>query len=386
MNILILQPCESAYAVLTDLSSKLFHAMSTLNTHRVIMHMPDKSDHIPVALKKIHGLIEQYDVTHIFGFNGISLDLTLNKAHEDIQHFGWLVDYPVHHVNRLNSPIHNKVIFSANPQHAYYISSMTSSAYAGALSLGATCPETEIRFPIYQRPFDVVFIGSWMGEPEPLWEKSTDAAVKRIAGEALAHLLEDDSADVFLVLKKKFHQYGISIERNSQLMNTLIWYLDMYMRKYLRLKMMRSIVQSGLKTLVVGSGWSDHFHGDQLYFHDPVNNEFINEIYKNCKIAICLNSNNGGCERAFQALASGCSVFSFGGVPIAQLSKQHTGIHLVASGAPEKQIAAQLRQWCEQITQDLSLHPDPSLFQSSHAWSSVAEQLIGAMTQQAVTA
>lgn len=373
MRLMIFQPSKSAYDVLTDFSSKLHQAFVTLDACQSTLYVPGQSKYASDEW------IDHHQITHIFGFNGVSMTVSLNKAHEDIPHFGWLVDYPVYHYGRLSSSLPNKLIFSANQQHRHYISALTNSRYVDSLTLGATYSGADIQHPINGRDFDVVFIGGWMGEPESLWEKSPEPIVKKIANETLAVLMADDNADVFLTLEKKFKQYGISLERNIDLINVLARYLENYLRKYLRLKMMRSIVQSGLKTLVVGSGWSEHFAGDHMYFHEPVNNEFINEIYKHCKLAICLNSNNGGCERALQALASGCVVFSFGGMAIEQLALDNKNINISPSHLSEKNIAIQLKQLHEQVMAHSSHLPEPEFSAHEHSWLSVAERLMHAM-------
>jgi hypothetical protein len=298
-----------------------------------------------------------------------------------LHYVGWIVDHPLYLSNRLDIGYPSKNIFTSNPQHSHFIHAMTQSTYAGPMHLGVSEIAQGKSYPMHLRPFDVVFIGSWMDLPEKPWEESSDELVKKLTQQALDILLSDDSADAFLVLDKKFKHYGIDLTQNTSLMNTLVRFLDMYMRKYLRLKMMRSIVQSGLKTLIVGTGWSDHFSGDHLYFHDPVDNHLIGEIYKNCKIAICLNSNNGGCERAYQAIASGCGVFSFGGLPIERMAQENQGIRVVASHTAETHIAAQLIHWRNQIIEDTSVQPDPDTFVAEHSWQQVAKKLTMAMNE-----
>jgi len=297
----------------------------------------------------------------------------------DLQYFGWLVDYPVYHISRLNSCYPSKNIFTSNPLHSHFIQTMTQSTHSGTMHLGVSDFEHRTSYPIHLRPFDVVFIGSWMNFPEKPWEESNDVLVKKLTKETLDILLMDDAVDVFLVLEKKFKYYGIDLNQNTNLMSTLVRFLDMYLRKYLRLKMMKAIVQSGLKTLIVGTGWSEHFSGDQLYFHEPVHNHFIGEIYKNCKIAICLNSNNGACERAYQAIASGCSVFSFGGVPIENLALENTGIRVVPSSNTETEIASQLIHWRDQIIENTSIQQDADSFVARNSWKQVSKRLTLAM-------
>jgi len=381
MNLLILQPSVSGYEVLIDFSNKLLEATTSSSDHMAFQYIANKNLALEDTLTDINKLTRRFNITHVFGFNAVYLNLMPQIENQDLRYFGWLVDYPTYHTSRLDSGYPSKNIFTSNPQHSHFIHAMTQSTYAGPMHLGVSEIAQGKSYPMHLRPFDVVFIGSWMDLPEKPWEESSDELVKKLTQQALDILLSDDSADAFLVLDKKFKHYGIDLTQNTSLMNTLVRFLDMYMRKYLRLKMMRSIVQSGLKTLIVGTGWSDHFSGDHLYFHDPVDNHLIGEIYKNCKIAICLNSNNGGCERAYQAIASGCGVFSFGGLPIERMAQENQGIRVVASHTAETHIAAQLIHWRNQIIEDTKVQPDPDYFLAQHSWQQVAKRLTMAMNE-----
>jgi len=382
MNLLVLPPSVSSYEVLVDFSNKLLEATTNSSEHMAFQYIANKNLAVEDTLTDLNKLIRRLNITHVIGFNAVYLNLIPLIENQDLQYFGWLVDYPVYHISRLDSGYPSRNIFTSNPNHSHFIDVMTQSTYAGSMQLGVDSVAQGLSFPMHLRPFDVVFTGSWMDLPDKPWEKSSDQRVKKLTQQALDILLSDDSADAFLVLDKKFKHYGIDLNQNTNLMNTLVRFLDMYMRKYLRLKMMRSIVQSGLKTLIVGSGWSDHFSGDHLYFHDPVDNHLIGEIYKNCKIAICLNSNNGGCERAYQAIASGCGVFSFGGVPIENLALENSGIRVVASHKTETDIATELIHWRDQIIEDTSVQPDPDTFVAEHSWQQVAKKLTLAMNEQ----
>ena len=139
---------------------------------------------------------------------------------------------------------------------------------------------------------------------------------------------------------------------------------------------MNAVAQSGLKALIVGDGWSDHFALPHLYFHEPVPNHLIGKIYEQSKIVICLNSNNGGCERALQALSSGCSVFSFGGIPIENFAKDTHQVHLSNSWASEQVIAQKLREALAHTMDSRNLDSDITHFQEMHSWANAATQLL----------
>jgi len=265
MNILILPPGISRYDVLIDFSNKLHETFTNSPDHMAFQYIANNNLSIKDTCTDIDKIIKKFNITHIFAFNAVYLNLMPLIKNYDLRYFGWMVDYPIHHISRLNSGYPSN-IFTSNPLHSHFIQRMTQSTHAGTMHVGVSDLEHSSSYPIHLRPFDVVFIGSWMEFPEKPWEESTDVVVKKLTKEALDILLMDDGADVFLVLEKKFKYYGIDLNQNTNLMSTLVRFLDLYMRKYLRLKMMKAIVQSGLKTLIVGTGWSEHFSGDQMFF------------------------------------------------------------------------------------------------------------------------
>ena len=376
MNILLIPPSVSAYDVLTAFSRQLFEAMR-LSHENIFYYTPTSAEYFKKDLTHIQS---RNDITHVISFNAVAFKLFAELDLNEVKHLGWLVDYPTYHHSRLESQLTSASILTANLNHQTYIEEMTKSCFSSSMTLGVPSSDVE-RFQqsLSSRDFDIAFVGGWMGEPINFWQDIQNPILKKLATNTLEILLSDDKADAYSVVKAQMFEAGIDTSQNTELINNLIMHLNDFQRKYSRLKMMSSVVQSGLKTLVVGNGWSDHFAGSHLFFHDSVPNEFMGQIYENCKIAICLNSNNGGCERALQAIANGCSVFSFGGVPIEELASKYSGISISPSWQSEMQISTHLKKWHEQIMTDSKMHPDPIQFTQENSWLKVSERLYQAI-------
>lgn len=376
MNVLIISPVASAYDVLTDFSDQLFHAVRKINPS-TFQYLATKEQSIEQIIDELQEICRRCEISHVVSFNGVGLNLFETIQTDHIKFIGWLVDYPNYHFGRLNSALKSKHFLTSNPNHASFIHDLTSSQHAGVLTLG-TPDLSKLESPqeMTHRDFDVIFIGSWMGFPEKFWQKINDPLIQKIAKHALDLLHADDRSDPYLILKNAFIENGLDIPKNAELINALITRINDFNRKYMRLKMMNAVAQSGLKTLVVGNGWSDHFALPHLYFHEPVPNHLIDEIYEKCKIVVCLNSNNGGCERALQALSSGCSVFSFGGIPIEKMAKDTDQIYLCNSWENETVIAHHLRAALAHIMNSKDSAADIVDFQQKHSWDQASIELL----------
>jgi hypothetical protein len=253
---------------------------------------------------------------------------------------------------------------------------MTKSRYLGDLKLGVNINENYHDLEIRDRPFDICIAGSWMGHPEKKWLTSDEPAVKKIGNDSLDELIANDKQDVFSVLLKNFNRHNIDLIENKSLMGTLIRLLIQYLRKYERIKIMKAAELSGLKILVVGEGWSNYISGKNIFFHESVPFNKLNLIYLNSKTTVCFNSNNGGCERAIEALSVGSTVFSFGGESIELLSKNNQGFCIQNKSLSSNTLAKRMNEWNEKIMNDDFLCHQPIEFIENNNWMKVAQSLI----------
>ena len=139
---------------------------------------------------------------------------------------------------------------------------------------------------------------------------------------------------------------------------------------------MKAAELSGLKILVVGEGWSDYISGKNIFFHESVPFDKLNLIYLNSKTTVCFNSNNGGCERAIEALSVGSTVFSFGGESIELLVKNNQGFCIQNKSLSSNTLAKRMNEWNEKIMNDDYLCQQPIEFIENNNWMKVAQILI----------
>jgi len=375
MNILLIQPSETAYGVLSYFTESLFSAFSKNSFGNAYLYKPKDTMSFIEISNEIDTILKKFNITHVFSFNSICAE-HMGFIKTDAKFIGWIVDYPVHHENRLNSNIKNNYVISGNKQHSNFVHRMTKSRYLDNLTLGINTNEDFNNTEIKNRSFDICIAGSWMGQPEKKWLASDASVVKKIGNDSLDELIANDKQDVFSVLSKNFNRHNIDLIENKSLMGTLIRLLIQYLRKYERIKMMKAAELSGLKILVVGEGWSDYISGKNIFFHESVPFDKLNLIYLNSKTTVCFNSNNGGCERAIEALSVGSTVFSFGGESIELLANYNQGFCIQTKNLSVNTLAKRMGEWNEKIMNDDYLYQQPIEFIENNNWMKVAQTLI----------
>jgi hypothetical protein len=244
MNLLLLPPSTSAYDVLTDFSNQLFDALSQTH-HQVYQYIATEDLSAQQIISEVQQICNRYEITHLINFNAVGFDFLSDLQTDTTKFIGWLVDYPSYHFKRLSSSLTPKYIFTSNHNHAAYLHEMTRSTYAGTMTLGVKNSNTSNMLPaLTDRDFDVIFVGSWMNQPERFWEQIQDHQIRQITKDSLDLLLACDTADPYLVLKDQFTQNKLDIARNATVMNALIMHLTNYCRKYSRIKMMKAVAVS----------------------------------------------------------------------------------------------------------------------------------------------
>ena len=380
MNILFIQASQTAYGVLSSFTESLYAAFSKKENHNTYLYKPQDSMSFIEITEEIHKIIRRFNITHIFSFNAVCSE-HLSRINTDAKFIAWLVDYPVHHENRLNTNYKNKFIISGNEMHSNFVNQMTSSKYLANLTLGINSNLKNKYFDIKDRPFDLCISGSWMGQPEKEWLLSPKIIIKKIGNESLDELIANEHQDVYTVLLKNFNRYNIDLSVNKSLMGSLIRLLIAYLRKYERIKMLKAAEMSGLKVLIVGEGWSNHCSGQNIYFHEPVPFEKLSSVFLHSKTSVCFNSNHGGCERAIEALSVGSSVFSFGGESINSLSNNSKGFCIQKINLSINSLAKRMIEWHESITNDNFLDHETKKFIQDNSWEKVSQTLIDILDQ-----
>jgi hypothetical protein len=369
MHLLILLG-SSRYSVLTNFGVDLFNALKKMGCEASVYVESNGTE--ADILNDIELIVREKSITHVVSFNGAVLEIFKNERFSNVIFVAWMVDYPAYHFPRLNSGFSNTHVICANQDHRFYINEITTSKFLGVMLPGAPENQAYDAEPLSQRPFDLVIAGSWMGEPEPFWEKITQKFLRQAIKEIIDELTQDDLADVYLTMKGTLARYQIKFDDAHKSYSQLINTINDYLRKYSRLKMMSAVALSGLQTIIVGEGWEGKYNHSNLHFHPSAEYKKMPIIYQNAKIAINLNSNSGASERALQALASGCHVFSFLGKSIQLVASQGHPVYCESSSQSLEAIADALRT---SVAKASSTSADIGQVHSLNAWPVVAQQL-----------
>ncbi len=361
---------NSRYSVLTNFGYELFKALQR-NGCNVSLYVENNGTESSI-LDDIEAIIINKKITHILSFNGALLDLMNDARVGGIVFVSWMVDYPAYHYPRLNSHFEKSYVICPNEDHQHFINEVTTSQYLGVLTPGSSSPKKDTA-PIDGRMFDVAIAGSWMGEPEKFWLNIQDEFQRKIIQNVINHLVHDDELDTYIALKNEFARHRIEFKKNPSVFALLINQINGYLRKYSRLKMMSALAQSGLTCLVIGEGWEADFNFPNFHFHKSADYKDMPVLYSNAKIVVNLNSNAGACERAIQAIGSGCSIFSFNGKSMQQIANQGHEVQFVSSSLSVEKIAQNLKTYASKITTHHSsaLRPAPV-----DDWHSTAEKLV----------
>jgi hypothetical protein len=163
-----------------------------------------------------------------------------------------------------------------------------------------------------------VFVAAtFNGQPQALWEQLEDSPGKHLLEGVVKALLADPQASVLDAFNGTVRTLGLNARLgqdpafDEQMIGLLRESLT-YVRNLDRVRIVKSLVDSGLPVTVCGFGWRD-FLGERpnvLYINQHVDFPEMPELYARSKVVLNLNAGNGGCERATYAALAGAAVVS----------------------------------------------------------------------------
>jgi hypothetical protein len=253
-----------------------------------------------------------YDVT--VSFNAMlsgyqvtqdSKPVPLSKAFGGV-FVSWFVDDTLYHANRILALQHNSVILTPSSSHELFIRKLGCKSPVHQLLAGTTVTSDAEVLAFREREFDVIIAGSWMGDPEPFWENIEDPILARIF-EGLAQTLRIKSAPrIFESVLRELGNNGISeIDLNE--MYPYLLQLHLFTRKASRLEIVERISRFGkLRIAVVGNGWESSLRAHaNIVDLPPTRYIDLKRLYRKARFVVCPNTENGACERVFDALEVG---------------------------------------------------------------------------------
>jgi hypothetical protein len=247
-------------------------------------------------------------------FNGLLADLVddqqqslLNKL--DIPFVSWLVDHPAYHFPRMQPSYAQRWTVCAHPDHQAFLDAAQIGGQK-VLALSAAPVQSVEAMPFEDRPYSVLFAGSWMGKPDPFWENIGDSFTRDIISESIERLESDPSAAVYKAVADSIQAKGITFNTDRNIAKVLLNTLS-YVRKLDRIRLFEALARSDLPLNVVGDGWESlGKHRAGLKYLPPRGMNSIVDLYARSRFVINVNAGNGASERSFNAAAYGACVIS----------------------------------------------------------------------------
>lgn len=315
MKVAVLQGL-SENSVLTGFSEQLALAFADLG-HSTVKY--DLRNEVKESAREI--LQSSYDL--IISFNAMLSGFQVDNNAEPTSlakavgssFLAWFVDDTLYHANRILALPQEATILTPSKSHELFVRKLGNRSPIHQLLAGTTINHDDYKSSFEERDFDVLVAGSWMGAPEPFWEEIKDPSLSSLF-EELARSLESSAIpNVFESVLRELGNNGIKDVDLVELYPHLIE-LHLYVRRWNRLSTVKKITKyTSLKIAVVGTGWETSLRGyDNVIHLDPVCHENIKKLYRTSRFIICPNTENGACERIFDAL-------EVGAIPIAEKCK-----------------------------------------------------------------
>lgn len=174
----------------------------------------------------------------------------------------YLTDHPASHRERIAGLDERAIVFVCDRQHETYIRKYCPNIkHVKYIPLSGEASKQYI--PYSQRSKDIVFTGSYK-KPETAYKDifCCDESVSEIAKYLAESIIEYPQQDLEECLQNCLELFGVEVacERFQELMEEFI-NVDAYARVYYRDKIIRILVENGLKVHVFGNGWEE-FEGE----------------------------------------------------------------------------------------------------------------------------
>lgn len=194
----------------------------------------------------------------IFACNNIVTDFSvLNRKNSIICCL--MFDHPIHHFGRLEKADERVVVIHCDEKSAEYISEYCPNVGSVAfVPLSGSYIDNNI--PYRDRRYDVIFTGSNMNSQKTYEDMAggISGETKRLADMTINVMKNSPDLTFQDAFRNVIREEGLVMtDRFFHVKLSKIYYVDMYMRAWLREQVVRSIVDSGIKLNVYGEGWDN---------------------------------------------------------------------------------------------------------------------------------
>jgi glycosyltransferase involved in cell wall biosynthesis len=235
---------------------------------------------------------KNYDFTFSFqgGINTLKLDngdVYLNLISN--KHITYIVDHPTYHLQRLQQPVNNLTVLCVDNDASNLVKTFPAVRESYFMPLAGIKGSTNK--PMSKREIDVLFTGTY-SKPESVKSEFLKCSenLQIFFNEVSDYLISNVHETIDGALKRYLEALNIPIDNDVKYIEYIPIgsSIDSYVRSYFRDKIIRLLVDSGVKVHVYGNGW-DAFEcnkSENLIIHEPLNYMKILEVMENSKIVL----------------------------------------------------------------------------------------------------
>ena len=270
----------------------------------------------------------------VITFNGMLSEICLQSGENVLEASGativvFMVDDPVYHYPRLVVPIKKRIFLCPNPLHLQYLESIKAVGYKHLMLCGSEKYEDNV-LDFKNRENRVVLAMSWMGYPQPFWEKISDRYLSQLISDTVSTLSlqnEPRPFEVFESCCQKLSEIGHFELVPDEYISFILSNIVTYIRQYNRIQLISRLKKSKIPLNLIGRVWESECEGaNNIRLFSEVSYLDLKRFYRESRVVININASNGGCERAFLAAAGGAAVLSEFNVKYAQQTGDGEGV------------------------------------------------------------
>jgi len=289
-----------------DKFQELGYEVMEFNTKRMTENLGKLYDFIKTPVKAV------------LTFNNLGFNMELIEGKNlwetlNIPVINILLDHPFCHKNALDNAPSNSIILTIDKNHMNYVSRFYPNIpMVGFLPLAGKHLEREKK-PLSERSIDVIYAGgisrSFAEKMKPDWSKY-DFDAEKLCEDALEILIKEPSHTTEEVIEEQLKKTGVRTT-DPELCQLIedFHFVDLLAVSYYREKVVRTLVENGVRVTLFGTGWEccDWLDNPNLDFRGRVSADEIVEIMHDSKIVLSTMTwfKDGAHDRVFNGMLSG---------------------------------------------------------------------------------
>ncbi|BDH60833.1 hypothetical protein MTP04_09630 [Lysinibacillus sp. PLM2] len=249
-------------------------------------------------------------VDFVLSFNGIGYDLTYNG--QSLYDFlktpivMWLVDHPIHILDRVTHPINHKIVICIDETHVDYLENNIQEEIVSSFIAHAARRESNL--VVTSKVYDVVFAGHIANITQ--YDSQMDEVEKHIPNarnQVLTLLNQQGNVDLRLLINVFYHENPNLKYKVNQA--GVMYVIDRYIRAVKREHIITQLLKQGVHIDFFGNISENHaFLGNPKFkHHGTVTFDKMKTIFNKSKMVLNVLPNfpNGGHERIFTSMMQG---------------------------------------------------------------------------------